>query len=509
MFHRRYSLGLTAFTLLALTASSAPADAQIQSRRIATGLDRPVFATAPPGEAERLYVLEQPGVIRIIKNEVLQPEPFLDIESDVHDQFNEQGLLGLAWDPDYDTNGYFYVYHIAGTSSGNSVIRRFTAITPDSADVSSRKKIFKQSQPFTNHNGGTIEFGPNDGYLYVGLGDGGSGGDPGNRAQNGLSYMGKVLRIDVNGDDFPADSVNNYAIPPDNPFVGEPGFLDEIWTYGWRNPYRMSFDENGDLYAADVGQSCWEEVSFQPRTSLGGENFGWRIAEGNHCYNVGSPSNCFSTGCSFAGLTMPIHEYQRGGSPFRCSITGGFVYRGSEIPSLVGYYLFADYCSGQVWSFQWDGANVNDFQERTAELDPAQGGGSIGSITGFGRDGLGELYIIDDSNQVFKIIPDPTSVTPNPRPISQLAISAAAPNPFRDVTQFSVQLESPANLEVNVYDAGGRLVRELNRDSAVEGVVNVEWDGRDQALSPVPSGVYFVRAIANGQAVSKSVTVLR
>ncbi|MCA9753242.1 MAG: PQQ-dependent sugar dehydrogenase, partial [Gemmatimonadetes bacterium] len=263
-----------------------PVDAQVESARVAAGLSRPVFATAPAGDPDRLFIIEKVGRIRILKNGVLLPSPFLDISSRVLSSGNEQGLLGLAFDPDYDTNGYFYTYYIAGTGAGNSVIRRYTVTSnPDVADPNTEYKIFRYPQAFTNHNGGTIEFGP-DGYLYLGLGDGGSANDPGNRAQNGLELLGKMLRVDVTMDDFPADTLQNYAIPPSNPFVGDPNFRDEIWSYGVRNPYRWSFDPStGDLWMADVGQNCYEEVNFQPGTSVGGENWGWRIMEGTHCFN--------------------------------------------------------------------------------------------------------------------------------------------------------------------------------------------------------------------------------
>ena len=503
---RRARLGLLVLSILVLAAAAAPSEAQVQTQRVASGLSRPVFATAPAGDPDRLFVLEKAGRIRIITNGVLQATPFLNIVGDVQNSGNEQGLLGLAFDPDYGTNGFFYVYHIAGPGAGNSVIRRYTVTSnPDSADAGSRHKVLKIPQTQTNHNGGTIAFGP-DGYLYLGLGDGGGANDTNDRAQNGLEFLGKLLRIDVNGDDFPADSLQNYAIPPDNPYRTDPGFLSEIWSYGWRNPYRFSFDQGtGDIYFADVGQNCWEEIDIQPASSVGRENWGWNLMEGMHCFDKTSPFNCNPGGCNPAALKLPVHEYPHGG---RCSVTGGFVYRGVDIPAMDGVYFFADYCSRQIWTFRWDGANVNEFTERTAELDPIDGS-TIGNITGFGEDGRGELYICDDSGQVFKILPDPVGVIPNPQTSRFFGMTGGVPNPFVTATHFEVRLEHASSLEVVVYDAAGRRVRALHDQPHIQGVVPVTWDGRDDDGQPVPAGVYFVHAASQDQSVTKRVTLLR
>jgi hypothetical protein len=251
------------------------------------------------------------------------------------------------------------------------------------------------SQPFANHNGGWIAFGA-DGYLYIAMGDGGSGNDPGNRAQDITSQLlGKILRIDVNGDDFPADTARNYASPSTNPFVGVIGD-DEIWAYGLRNPWRNSFDRlTHDLYIADVGQSAVEEIDFQAASSTGGENYGWRCMEGDRCTGF---SGCT---CNSPSLVLPIHTYTHTGQ--NCSITGGYVYRGCAISGLGGTYFFADYCSDKIWSFRFDGVNQTEFTDRTVELTPDIG--SISSITSFGEDAYGEIYICDQGGEVFKIIP--------------------------------------------------------------------------------------------------------
>ncbi|MBD3232138.1 MAG: T9SS type A sorting domain-containing protein [candidate division Zixibacteria bacterium] len=375
----------------------------LTSIRVASGLSAPELVTSPSNDLDRAFIVEQTGAIRILQDGQLLPTPFLDIDSLVS-YGGERGLLGLTFHPDYDQNKYFYVNYT--DVDGNTVIARFEASNdPNVADPDSRANIFTIDQPYSNHNAGMLAFGPNDGYLYFGLGDGGSAGDPGNRAQDDSVLLGKMIRIDVDSD-FP------YAIPDDNPFVGPGPPLDEIWAKGLRNPWRFSFDRaNGDMYIADVGQNLWEEVDYQPGDSPGGENYGWRLMEGSHCYNP--PEDCDP-----GGLTYPIHEYSHGGSPYRCSITGGYVYRGDAMPSLQGTYFFADYCSGQIWSFRYDGNNVNDFQERTSELEP-QGNYDIADISSFGEDGAGDIYITDlDDGEVFKIVPTISiDMVPNNPPI--------------------------------------------------------------------------------------------
>ena len=378
---------------------------------VASGLNRPVFVTAPPEDFNRLFIVEKRGVIKILDltTGVVLAVPFLDIDALVGGgttQNSEQGLLGLAFHPNYAVFGFFYVSYT--DNFGDTVIARYVVSgDPEVADAASAHPIMSINQPQTNHNGGWIGFGPNDGYLYIATGDGGGGGDDdsGHTAGTGNSQditnnlLGKMLRIDVNGDDFPADANRNFVVPPDNPFVGVTGD-DEIWSYGLRNPWRPSFDrESGDLYIADVGQQLWEEIDFQPASSPGGENYGWRCREGAHDFNFGAF-------CGSLTFTEPIHEYAHGGSPFRCSITGGYVYRGCAIPSLQGTYFFADWCSRQIWSFRYDGVTLTELTDRTVELDPA-GGASIIDIASFGEDAAGEIYIVEQNitGEIFKIVP--------------------------------------------------------------------------------------------------------
>jgi glucose/arabinose dehydrogenase len=379
---------------------------ELTTVRVASGMTRPIFVTHAPDDDNRLYIIEKRGVIKVLNRKTgdLQStaEAFLNIDSLVgggQSNGDERGLLGLAFHPDFANNGYFYVNYT--DNANDTVVARYSITDRDTADPGSAETVLEVDQPFSNHNGGWMAFGPGDGYLYISLGDGGAGGDPGNRAQDITNQLlGKMLRIDVDDDDFPADPNRNYAIPANNPFVGVTGD-DEIWAYGLRNAWRNSFDRlTGDFYIADVGQGAWEEVNFQSFESGGGENYGWRCYEGSNPYNL--------TGCPPPDtMVFPIHEYSHGGSPFRCSITGGYVYRGCAIPSLDGTYFFSDYCSEQIWTFRYDGENLTEFTDRTSELDPPNY--SIGDIVSYGEDLRGELYIVDQngssSGEIFKIVP--------------------------------------------------------------------------------------------------------
>jgi glucose/arabinose dehydrogenase len=385
-------------SLLVSTVFCAAAGAGIAVKRVASALDRPLYVTAPPGDTGRLFIVEQhTGRIKILNLDTgaVNTTPFLDIDG--LSTGNEQGLLGLAFDPNYAANGFFYVNFTE--TSGTTNIRRYqvSAGNPDIADASTAALVMTYAQPFSNHNGGWLGFGP-DGFLYISSGDGGSGNDPGNRAQDITDQrLGKILRIDVNGDEFPADAARNYAIPSSNPFVGRTGD-DEIWAYGLRNPWRPSFDRlTGDLYIADVGQNQREEINFQPASSKGGENYGWRVMEGTRCNFPNDPLPCDDP-----SFTPPIHEYSHTAAPDGgFSITGGYVYRG-PVPDLQGIYFFADYVSNQIWSFRFDGTNKTDFANRTAEVSADVG--SVQSISSFGEDASGNLYIVDLDGEVFKIV---------------------------------------------------------------------------------------------------------
>ncbi len=388
---------LSLLILLALTlATSASLSAQtpIIADQIISGLTRPVFMTSPPGDFDRLFIVEQRGSagtstradIRImdLKTHVMRPKPFHTI-SPVNTS-SEEGLLGLAFHPNYANNGYFFTYHT--NSSGNNVVTRWqvSGTNPDSANPLSATTLFTINHPIeSNHNGGWIGFGP-DGYLYIAVGDGGGGGDTNNNGQNLNTMLGKMLRIDV-------DSGSPYAIPPSNPFFGGPQ-EQRIFYWGLRNPWRNSFDRlTGSFFIGDVGQNLWEEIDWRPAADSGNINFGWRLREGLHCFNPSS--NCDPLGIT----TDPIHEYSHSAG---CSITGGYSYSGCAIPDLQGTYFFGDYCEGTVWSFRYNGITKSDFQDRTAELDLL----STTSLVSFGEDNYGEIYLIYQSGSIYKIVPD-------------------------------------------------------------------------------------------------------
>ena len=346
---------------------------------VVQGLSSPVFLTAPPGDLTRLFIVEQSGTIRIVKNGVLLPAPFLNV-SGLIVSGGEQGLLGMAFAPDYASSGRFYVsYTAASNPAGHSVVARYlVSADPDVANAASGLVIITENQPYSNHNGGMIAFGP-DGYLYFGLGDGGSGGDPQGHGQNRTELLGSVIRLDVSG-------TGTYTVPPSNPYAGGTNPRPELWNYGLRNPWRFSFDRTaGDLYIADVGQNAWEEVDVQPAASNGGENYGWNLMEGTHCYTAG---------CSQTGLTLPVLGYDHGQG---CSVTGGYVYRGAAIPALQGLYLYGDYCGGWVRSFRWVGGQATE-QQVQPDLSPGE------SITSFGEDAAGELYIVTGAGRVYRIV---------------------------------------------------------------------------------------------------------
>jgi glucose/arabinose dehydrogenase len=331
---------------------------------VASGFDRPVDLQQAGDGSGRLFIIEKVGRIRVFQDGQLLDTPYLNITDRVGSGGNEQGLLGLAFHPNYEVNGLLFVNYT--DTSGDTIISRFRVTgDPNVADHIGETVLLRVSQPFRNHNGGVLAFGP-DGYLYAGLGDGGSGGDPQGNGQSLDTWLGKILRLDV-------DSAEPYAIPSDNPFG------DEIWAYGLRNPWRMSFDsQTGDLYIGDVGQNQWEEIDFVSAGTPGGMNFGWNYLEGTHPYEGSPPQG--------AQLVPPVAEYSHSQG---CSVTGGYVYRGA-MPEWNGIYLYADYCSGIVWGLiRSDGG----WQDQVLFS-------GVGSITSFGQDESGEVYLILDSGQI-------------------------------------------------------------------------------------------------------------
>ena len=358
----------------AVTVSALPVASNYRWEPVVSELENPIgFENAGDGSG-RLFIVEQAGLILIWKDGALLDQPFLDIRDRVGSNSSEQGLLGLAFHPRYTENGYFFVNYT--DKNGDTHIARFSvsAQEPDRADPASEEQLIFQPQPYPNHNGGSVVFGP-DGYLYLGLGDGGSGGDPQGNGQSTQTLLGKILRIDV-------DAGDPYAIPPDNPFVGGGG-LPEIYAYGLRNPWRFSFDRlTGDMYIADVGQNKWEEIDFLPAGGPPGANFGWNLREGLHRFEGVSLGNDFID---------PVAEYDHS---LGCSVTGGFVYRGASLPEWQGVYLYGDYCSGRVWGLLHnpDGSWQNALLFETGS-----------NISSFGLDQSGELYLVDYGGNVYHL----------------------------------------------------------------------------------------------------------
>jgi hypothetical protein len=344
---------------------------------VADGLDAPLVVTFAPGDERRLFVVEKPGRIRIVLDGVLTAAPFLDITSITSDD-GEQGLLGLAFHPAYASNGTFFVNH-TDVAGDTRVVRYGVSGSPDEADVASASLVIEVPQPFANHNGGHLAFGP-DGMLYVALGDGGSAGDPHGHGQNRTTLLGSVLRIDV-------DSGEGYAIPSDNPFADGDG-APEIWAYGLRNPWRFSFDRGtGDLYIGDVGQQDIEEISVLPAASPGGANLGWNVLEGSRCY--------LNDACDSAEMLLPVYEYTHDDG---CSVTGGYVYRGGAVPVMEGRYFFGDFCRGWIRSFRLVGGAAVGVHDHTADF------GSVPSLASFGEDAGGELYVVSLAGTVYRMV---------------------------------------------------------------------------------------------------------
>ncbi|MCA9291260.1 MAG: PQQ-dependent sugar dehydrogenase [Phycisphaerales bacterium] len=395
---------MTAACVAGLTlAIGAPAFAgaiSLATTRVANGVAYPTFVTHAPGDPDRLFILQKTGQIKILDltTNTILPTNFLNVSVTGGTSLNdERGLLGLAFHPDYETNGFFYINYTG--SGGATTIRRYKVSgDPNIADASSGVTILTISQPFTNHNGGWIGFKPGTDHLYIGTGDGGSANDPGNRAQDITSQLlGKMLRI-IPSTSEPASPT--YTIPSDNPFVGVTGD-DEIWGYGLRNPWRCSFDrQTGDLYIGDVGQNAWEEIDVVASDSPGGLNFGWRCMEGNNCTGL---SGCT---CNDNALTDPAYAYSHSNG---FSVTGGYVYRGCAIPEIDGFYFFGDYVLQRLWTGRWNGSILSGVQLITTQLSPSIEGFTVNQISAFGEDANGEIYICDHggstTGQIFKIIP--------------------------------------------------------------------------------------------------------
>ena len=369
---------------------------------IGSKFDKPIYLLSIPSQENELLIVEQKGVLKTIKNGKKNKTPFLDITDRVHRPLfpgDERGFLGIAFDPNFVKNGYFYVNYI--NKGDSTIISRFT-YENNTVNHDSEKIILAFEQPYSNHNGGCMQF-DKEGYLFISVGDGGSSGDPENRAQDLSSLFGKILRIDVNTKD-------EYLIPNDNPFVKDSNYRKEIWSYGFRNVWRFSFDAlTNDMILADVGQHLWEEINFETFGSKGGLNYGWNILEGNHCFPEDAE-------CSLDGTVAPIFEYPNNANYAKtlfgikqpemdgCSITGGYVYRGNKIKDFYGKYIFGDYCTGKIWSLRinQDG-EVTDFYNHTDEILKSMNKREF-YLSSFGQDESNEIYLIDYNGDIYKIV---------------------------------------------------------------------------------------------------------
>ncbi len=451
---------------------------------------RPVDLQVAGHQSNRLLVVEQPGIIKVFENSPLADSAatFLDITDRVYDSGNEQGLLGLAFHPDYANNGYFYVDYTA-TQPNRTVISRFkvSQTNPNLAEADSELVILEFNQPYSNHNGGQLAFGPQDGYLYIATGDGGSYGDPECNAQNLETLLGAILRIDVNQ----SSGQNPYGIPPDNPFAeNSQGYREEIFAYGLRNPWRFSFDPVTNLlWAGDVGQDLWEEIDI----IINGGNYGWSMFEGTHCYN--SSWSC-TPPCDSTGLEMPVWEYSHS---LGQSVTGGYVYRGPGVPELTGKYIYADFGSGRIWSLEYSGSPP---AANTLLLDTNLG------ISSFGTDQNQELYICAFDGYIYKFSPtaSSTGITEQPLP-DNFVLYQNYPNPFNAGTLIPFYLSRPAPVQILIFDLQGKEVVTLGNTYLPAGRHYVRWRSLNSSGHAVSSGYYFYQ-LKTGTRFSESRNML-
>jgi glucose/arabinose dehydrogenase len=448
---------------------------------------QPIFLTHAGDATNRVFVAQQNGLIVVFPNDSTGSSinNFLNVTDKILSG-GERGLLGLAFHPNYASNRYFYVnYTRAG--DGATIVSRFQTQSgnPNKADSLSELVLLTIQQPFSNHNGGIIFFGL-DGFLYIGMGDGGSGGDPGNRAQDTSQLLGKVLRIDVNN----PSGGNNYGIPPGNPYPN--GTRPEIFAIGLRNPWRMSQDHvTGILYCGDVGQGCWEEISI----ITAGANLGWKIMEGFYCYVDASGTNCLSTSCNTSGLTLPVKQYANQTAP-ECSVTGGYVYRGSRIPWLVGRYVYADYCSRKLWKLLYSGGNLSD----TSQIGTAPS-----QVLSFGTDQNNELYVLCANGIVYKLLNTVIGINSSNSGIPEgYSLEQNYPNPFNPVTTIKYSVPENSFVTLNVYDLTGKEVETLFNGSRLPGSYSAVWNARNFS-----SGVYFYTLTAGSVSIEKKMVIIK
>ena len=441
----------------------------------------PIYLTHAGDGSNRIFVVQQRGIIKVFPNDSLTTnvQNFIDLSNIVSSSGNERGLLGLAFHPNYSSNRYFFVYYTR-QSDGALRISRFTTLSgnPNKADSLSELNMLTIAHPTnSNHNGGCLMFGA-DGYLYLGTGDGGGAGDAPNNAQNLNVLLGKILRIDIN---TPSGG-NNYSIPPSNPFATGGG-APEIYAVGMRNPWRFSRDPvTGTIFCGDVGQDAWEEVD----TLAVGKNYGWRCYEGNAAYNT--------SGCGPIGnYTFPIAVYQNVGSDI--AVTGGYVYRGSRVPSLVGRYIYADYGSRKVWKLLLSGGSVSE----NIQIGTAPQG-----VPSFGIDQNNELYVVGASGIIYKLLDQSVGINGNSNELpAGFSLEQNYPNPFNPVTNIFFNVGSTSQVNISVYDVRGKEIALLMNETKSAGRYSVEFDASD-----LPSGVYFYRMTINGSQSTEKKMVL-
>ena len=482
-FRRSPFLLLAAVSGLATAFAAGPAAAQTTALEPAfPGLSfaEPIELTHPGDGSGRLYVAEKAG--RVVSFEGVRTTATATVALDIRplvESRSEWGLLGIAFHPAFARTGYLYV-HYSGRPDGRTVLARYTrsAANPAVFDPASALVVLEVAQPFENHKGGKLAFGP-DGFLYLSLGDGGGAGDPGDRAQNRTTLLGKLLRIDV---DQPAQGLA-YGIPPDNPFRGNAsGFREEIYALGLRNMFKFSFDRaTGALWGADVGQDRWEEVNLVTN----GGNYGWRVREGAHCFRP-------LTGCATVGLTDPVYEYAHPAAPDAArSVTGGVVYRGARNPDLVGAYLFADYLVGDVWALSGSPVSGSPLARRTV----ARAGFAV---IGFGEDAAGEVYVLMQDGRVLRFVAPPSTSGEAVTPAETPALRVSGPNPFASRTTVEVAAAEPGAVRVTLHDVLGRTLGVVFDGPVAAGERRtISVDGT--ALAP---GVYVVRLAGPGGARS-------
>lgn len=448
---------LYAIIILFITGTNIKAQLTLQNAFPNLSFNSAVFLTHADDSTDRIFVVEQAGRIKVFPNNqnTSVAKEYLNITDRVSSG-GEKGLLGLAFHPDYETNGYIYVNY---TNSNSTVISRFQVTNnPDSADKNSEFQLLTFTQPYSNHNGGWIGFGPNDGYLYIATGDGGSGGDPQNYAQRINTLLGKILCIDVDGE-------TPYVIPPTNPFIDSTNaeVRKEIYAWGLRNPWRCSFDPvTGWLFAGDVGQGEWEEIDLIEN----GKNYGWRCYEGNHTYNM--------SGCNYPEYIFPIWEYSHS---LGYSVTGGYVYRGANVPELLGKYIFADYGTRRVWALSYDGITPPSNELLLT---------AVSNPTSFGVDQSNELYVVSFSN-IYSFTPTVTSAE-NETILNDYSLEQNYPNPFNPTTSIRYNLPEDSEVTIKIYDALGKEIDSITTGIQQKGFYQKTW-----SAEKFSSGVYLVK----------------